>query len=85
MKKKTRTGVIIAIEVAVAVLIAAIAIFMGCNVTVNGDLYPRFREVLDLTEKPLTAAEIQKLQEKLPDTDILWMIPLDTLVPHIPL
>ena len=77
MKKKTRTGVIIAIEVVVAVLIAAIAIFMGCNVTVNGDLYPRFKETLDLTEKPLTAGEYDKLQEKLPDTDIFWMIPLE--------
>ena len=83
MKKKTRTGVIIAIEVAVAVLIAAIAIFMGCNVTVNGDLYPRFREELDLTEKPLTAAEIQKLQEKLPDCEILWDVPFqDREIPH---
>lgn len=78
MKKKTRTGVIITIEVVVAVLIAAMALFMAFNVTVNGALYPRFKEELDLTDKPLTAAEVQKLREKLPDTEILWMIPLES-------
>jgi len=77
MKKKTRTGVIIAIEVVVAVLIAAMALFMAFNVTVNGALYPRFKETLDLTEKPLTAGEHDKLQEKLPDADIFWMIPFE--------
>lgn len=76
MKKSLRTGPIIAVEVIVGLLIAAMVIFLSCYVTVGGAIYPRSGEALDLTGKQLTPEEYEALQEKLPDTKILWMVPL---------
>lgn len=78
MKKISRTAVIVAIEAAVGVLILAIVAVMACFVTAEGALYPRFGQELDLTEKQLTASGYETLRRKLPDTDILWMIPLES-------
>lgn len=76
MKKLSRTKLIIIIEAAVALLIIAAVVIMSCFVTVEGNLYPRTKKTLDLTEKTLTAAEYEQLQEKLPQAKILWTIPL---------
>ena len=78
MKKKTRFILIVIAEAVLALLIVGMAVLMSCYVTVGGALYPRSGEVLDLTGRALTAEEYEKLSEKLPDTRILWMIPLES-------
>ena len=78
MKKRTRFTLIVIAEAVLALLIVAMVVLMSCYVTVGGALYPRSGEVLDLTGQALTAEEYEKLSEKLPDTRILWMIPLES-------
>ena len=78
MKKLSKKGVIILCEAVLGVLILGMVILMSCFVTVGGQLYPRFEQELDLTEKQLTADEYEQLQQKLPNTRILWMIPLES-------
>lgn len=71
-------GAIIACEAVLAVLIIGMVVLMSCYVTVDGALYPRFRQELDLTGEQLTPEQFEKLQQKLPNTRILWMIPLES-------
>ena len=78
MKKNTRFKLIVIAEAVLALLIVAMVVLMSCYVTVGGALYPRSGEVLDLTGQALTAEEYEKLSEKLPDTRILWTIPLES-------
>lgn len=78
MKNKTRFKPFVIIEAVLAALIVGMVVLMSCFVTVDGALYPRFGETLDLTGKELTAAGYEALSRKLPDTQILWMIPLES-------
>lgn len=77
MKKVSRKRLIIC-EAVLGVLIIAMVILMSFFVTVGGELYPRFKQELDLTDNQLTVEEYVRLQEKLPKTRILWMIPLES-------
>lgn len=78
MKKKSRMGAIIACEAVLGALIIGMVVLMSCFVTVDGELYPRFKQELDLTEEQLTLEEFEKLQQKLPKSRILWTIPLES-------
>ena len=63
MKKKTRIGIL------------AAGVFVGVNYTlVSGKLVSRRAETIDLRGKNITAKQLTKAREKLPDAHILWDI-----------
>jgi len=77
MKRNSGKGVILAVEILVALLIVAAAVFMLCHASVDGAAYPKYKQELDLTEKQLTAEDYEKIRAELPDTRILWTVPLE--------
>ena len=71
MKKKTRIGIL----AAALVLLVAAGMFVGVNYTlVSGKLVSRHAETIDLRGKNITAKQLTKAREKLPDAHILWDI-----------
>lgn len=71
MKKKTRIGIL----AAALVLLVAAGVFVGVNYTlVSGKLVSRRAETIDLRGKNITAKQLTKAREKLPDAHILWDI-----------
>lgn len=71
MKKKTRIGII----AAALVLLIAAGVFVGVNYTsVDGKLVSRRADTLDLRGENITAEQLTKAREKLPDAHILWDI-----------
>ena len=71
MKKKTRIGIL----AAALVLLVAAGVFVGVNYTlVSGKLVSRHAETIDLRGKNITAKQLTKAREKLPDAHILWDI-----------
>lgn len=71
MKKKTRIGIL----AAALVLLVAAGVFVGVNYTsVDGKLVSRRAETLDLRGENITAEQLTKAREKLPDAHILWDI-----------
>ena len=42
---------------------------------IDGQLYPKNEEVLDLRGKELTVGKYESIQEKMPETKILWNVP----------
>lgn len=79
MRAKTRSPlpIIIIAVILVLALVAAIIIF-ATNVLVNGHLYPKNAEFLNLRGKELTVEEYEKISEKLPKCDIYWDVPLSS-------
>lgn len=64
MKKKTRIGIL----AAALVLLVAAGVFVGVNYTlVSGKLVSRRAETIDLRGKNITAKQLTKAREKLPD------------------
>lgn len=66
--------------VAVAVLAAAVVVagviwFFVANVIINGTVYPRDVEFLNLREEELTLKEYDAIRAKLPDCQLYWNIP----------
>lgn len=71
MKKKTRIGIL----AAALVLLVAAGVFVGVNYTlVSGKLVSRRAETIDLRGKNITAKQLTKAREKLPDAHIFWDI-----------
>lgn len=76
--KKTVVTILIVI---VLVLALAGAGFLGFrwyqdnHVFVEGDAYPLDSQTLDLTDKDISIAYYNELQEKLPDCEITWVVP----------
>lgn len=71
MKKKTRIGIL----AAALVLLVAAGVFVGVNYTlVSGKLVSRRAETIDLRGKNITAKQLTKAREKLPDAHVLWDI-----------
>ena len=76
--KKTLVTILI---VLVLVLALGVAGFVGLNwyrdnhVFVDGDAYDITLQSLDLTEKDISIAYYEELQEKLPDCGITWVVP----------
>lgn len=71
MKKKTRIGIL----AAALVLLVAAGVFVGVNYTlVSGKLVSRHAETIDLRGKNITAKQLTKAREKLPDAHVLWDI-----------
>ena len=60
---------------AVAVLVAGTVCFFVANVIVNGNVYPRNAEFLNLREEELTVEEYDAIRAKLPDCQLYWNIP----------
>lgn len=71
---KRKLGIALSIAIAV-VLVAGIALALIFFVFVGGHAYPKNAPALDLRDRELTVAEFDRIQEKLPDTYILWSIP----------
>lgn len=84
-KKKERTakktggnGKIVALLGGILGLLLALIFLVVCLkfcVLAGGRLYPRGRAELDLRERRISAGTYDKLQNALPDTDILWNVP----------
>ena len=84
-KKKERTpkktggnGKIVALLGGILGLLLALIFLAVCLkfcVLAGGRLYPRGRAELDLRERRISAGTYDKLQNALPDTDILWNVP----------
>lgn len=71
MKKKTRIGIL----AAALVLLVAAGVFVGVNYTlVSWKLVSRRAETIDLRGKNITAKQLTKAREKLPDAHIFWDI-----------
>lgn len=71
MKKKAWIGIL----AAALVLLIAAGVFVGVNYTsVDGKLVSRRTEKLDLRGENITAEQLTKAREKLPDAHILWDI-----------
>ena len=76
--KKTLVTILIVLLVVAALGVAG---FLGYtwyrnnHVFVDGDAYEITLQSLDLTEKDISVAYYDELQEKLPDCEITWMVP----------
>lgn len=54
---------------------AGLALFFANFVWAAGSIFPRSSAVVDLRDKELTVSEFSKLQQKFPDSIILWRVP----------
>ena len=71
MKKKAWIGIL----AAALVLLIAAGVFVGVNYTsVDGKLVSRRAETIDLRGENITAEQLTKAREKLPDAHVLWDI-----------
>lgn len=74
--RRSNTVLLVVLTVLVAVVVLAGAIwFFTANVIVDGAVYPRNAEFLNLREEELTIEQFDAIQAKLPDCDIYWNVP----------
>lgn len=79
MRRKHTNPLPIIIVAVVLVLVLAVVIFIfATNVLVNGHLYPKKAEFLNLRGKEVTVEEFEQIREKLPRCDIYWDVPLSS-------
>ena len=72
-------------KVLVTILIVLILVLMGLgafwffknNVIVDKMIYPKNSEFLNLSGKEITVEQYEKIQEKLPNCQIYWNVPVD--------
>lgn len=57
-------------------VVLAAGIFAACYRNVDGRFYPRNAQILDLRGKDVTPAHYNAIRQAMPDTEILWDIPL---------
>lgn len=76
MTKKTKNILAAALLVVLLAAVAVGLIWHGQHyVMVDFQFYPRNEKFLDLREQELTRQSFQKLQDKLPETRIEWLVP----------
>ena len=77
-KKKSGKGFVIFLVVVLLVLAAAVGgavwVLMNYHI-ISGKFYSKDLSVLDLREEAVNPKYIEKLSEKMPDTEIRWSIP----------
>ena len=77
-KQKGKKGFIIFLSVITILLVIVVAagawVAMGYHI-ISGKLYPKDAAVLDLREEEIRPSQYDKLQEKMPETQIRWNIP----------
>jgi len=77
MRAKTRNPLpIIILAVVLVLVLAAVAFIFATNVLVNGHLYPKKAEFLNLRGKEVTVEEYEQISRKLPDCDVYWDVPM---------
>lgn len=78
MRNRRMVGTIFAaiVVIALAVVFVASLIITNQYVIVGGQLFPRGQAQLDLRQQAITPEEYDKLGRKIPETEILWSIPL---------
>lgn len=73
--QKRRTVWIVAAAVVLTVLLAVSAWVICTHVLVNGKLYPKRGQQVNLLEKTVTEAEVREIYARFPDYTVQWNIP----------
>ncbi len=78
MKRKGAVGLIFStvLVIALAVILAATCWTVNHYIVLNWQLYPKNQQVLDLRDRAVTLKEYRTLSWRMPDTTILWTVPL---------
>ena len=71
----TKRRVLLIFDIVLGAVILTLVAIMSFFVYVEGRLYSRTAQLMDLQEKELTIQEYERLQEKLPGCTILWSVP----------
>ena len=80
MKKKGMVGTILAavLVIALAVILVVSYIVLKNYVVTGGQLFARNQAQLDLRDRAITVEEYNTLGWKMPETEILWSVPLSS-------
>ncbi len=78
MKRKGVTGLIFSTVLVIALAVTLVATYWTLShyIVLNGQLYPRNQQVLDLRDRAVTPEEYRTLSWRMPETTILWTVPL---------
>lgn len=78
MKRKGIVGLIFSTVLVIALVVILVATCWTLNhyIVLNWQLYPKNQQVLDLRDRAVTQEEFRTLSWRMPETEILWTVPL---------